>query len=143
MHPLPLSLSHVLCAGKAVVLIVCGLITRLTVVALVGLAMRLSWRHIVFACMCWIPKATVQAALGGIVADIASQNGSPEDQCNGATVLTLVVITIVIAAPTGATLVGVFGPSLLYSLPCVPPSGRQMREKVEWKGKTKKILNKT
>lgn len=98
-------------------LIICGLTARLTVVALIALAMRSSWRHTVFACMCWIPKATVQAALGGIVADIASQSGSPEDKCNGSTVLTLVVLTIIIAAPLGATLLGVFGPALLYSLP--------------------------
>lgn len=114
MYP---TICHVLCAGRAVVLIVCGLAARLIIVALIGLAMRLSWRHVVFACMCWIPKATVQAALGGIVVDIASQIGSPEDQCDGATLLTLVVLTIVIAASLGATLVGVFGPALLYSLP--------------------------
>lgn len=107
----------VLCTGKALVLIVCGLTARLTVVALVALARRSSWRHIVFACMSWIPKATVQAALGGILVDIATQSGSPEDRCNGSTVLTLVVLTIIIAAPVGATLMSVFGPTLLYSLP--------------------------
>ena len=98
-------------------LIVCGLVARLTIVALIGLARRLPWRHIVFSCMCWIPKATVQAALVGVVLDIASENGSPEEECNASIVLTLTVLIIIITAPLGATLVGVFGPSLLYSLP--------------------------
>lgn len=130
----PLAVSS---TGRALVLIVCGLAARLTVVALVALAMRSSWRHTVFACMCWIPKATVQAALGGIVTDIASQSGSAEDECNGSTVLTLVVLTIIIAAPLGATLVGVFGPALLYSLPLcskqqqTDPEGDREEERAE------------
>ncbi len=119
------------CTGKALVLIVCGLTARLTVVALVALARRSSWRHIVFACMSWIPKATVQAALGGIAVDIANQSGSPEDRCNGSTILTLVVLTIIIAAPVGATLMSVFGPALLYSLPLC---SKQQEEQTEPEG---------
>lgn len=103
--------------GKAVLLIMSGLAARLTIVALVGLARRLSWRHIMFSCMCWIPKATVQAALVGIVMDIAYDSGSPEDECNASIVLTLTVLIIVITAPLGAILVAVFGPTLLYSQP--------------------------
>ena len=106
-------------------LIVCGLVARLTIVALIGLARRLPWRHIVFSCMCWIPKATVQAALVGVVLDIASENGSPEEECNASIVLTLTVLIIIITAPLGATLVGVFGPNLLYSLPLCPMKCRR------------------
>lgn len=117
--------SMILCTGKALVLIASGLTARLTVVTFVALARRLSWRHTIFSCMCWIPKATVQAALVGIVVDIASQSGSPEDVCNGSILLTLTVLVIIVTAPLGATLVGVFGPALLYSLPLCSKKQKQ------------------
>ena len=101
-------------------MIIGGLSIRMLAVFLVTLPMKLLWKHRLVCCLSWIPKATVQAALGGIVADIASQSTNPEDACNGATVVTLVVLTIIITAPLGAALIGVLGSSLLYGLPLCP-----------------------
>jgi NhaP-type Na+/H+ or K+/H+ antiporter len=103
--------------GQSFALIILGQIVRLFVVFLVTLALRLPWRHQVFCCMCWIPKATVQAALVGIVTDLALQSTVCSEAHNGRLVLTLAVLEIIITAPLGATLIGIFGPALLYSQP--------------------------
>ena len=68
-----------------------------------------------FFAFSWIPKATVQAAIGGIVLDNARQLAgiSDEDRANyiqyGNIVLTMAVLSIILTAPSGAILINTLG----------------------------------
>lgn len=63
----------------------------------------------------WMPKATVQAAIGGIVLDtaISIEGVSDSDRVEyikyGTIILTTAVIAIVITAPLGAILINTLG----------------------------------
>ena len=61
----------------------------------------------------WMPKATVQAALGPIFLDNAIKYGRTEWQPMGEEILTLAVLSILITAPLGAISILAFGPKLL------------------------------
>ena len=120
-------------------MVLLGLVARVFAVFLVTLPLRLPWKYQIFCCICWIPKATVQAALAGIVTDIVLLSTSPRDACDGILVLTLAVLEIVIAAPLGATLIGIFGPSLLYSQPMC--GGMCMKKNEEPQGTDLQIVS--
>ena len=67
-----------------------------------------------FLAMAWLPKATVQAAVGSVALDTARETGAGEGDINrGLFVLTAAVLSIVITAPIGAFLINFFGPRLL------------------------------
>ena len=63
-----------------------------------------------FVALAWLPKATVQAAVGAVALDAAESDGA-EDRAR--VVLTVAVLAIVMTAPLGAVLIAVFGPRLL------------------------------
>ena len=78
----------------AVLLIIGALVFRMLGVFISLLGMRLSLKERLFIMMAYTPKATVQAAIGGIPLSVGLACGD--------TVLTVAVLAIVITAPLGA-----------------------------------------
>ena len=65
-------------------------------------------------CVAWLPKATVQAAVGGAALDLVVEIGlGPEARRHAETVLTLSVLVILLTAPLGAVGIAVAGPAWL------------------------------
>lgn len=79
---------------KALVLIVCAVVLRMLGVYLCMLGTDLHAKERLFAMMAYTPKATVQAAIGGIPLSLGFACGE--------TVLTVAVLAIVLTAPLGA-----------------------------------------
>ena len=65
--------------GLGIAVLVCGLVARMlfTVVAVAGSGMNAKEK--LFAAIAWIPKATVQAALGSLALDIAREKDASPD----------------------------------------------------------------
>jgi NhaP-type Na+/H+ or K+/H+ antiporter len=66
--------------------------------------------ELLFCALSWLPKATVQAAVGAIALDYAK---TPLEVERGETVLAIAVLSIIATAPLGAVLIAVYGPKLL------------------------------
>jgi NhaP-type Na+/H+ or K+/H+ antiporter len=72
-----------------------------------------------FVCLAWLPKATVQAALGSLVLDAARDMDMDDDGVTkdaiviGETILTLAVLAILVTAPLGAVGIFITGPRWL------------------------------
>lgn len=74
----------------------------------------LNLKERLFVSIAWIPKATVQAAIGPLALDNARTfKAGKEDEELGLKVLTIAVLVILITAPIGATAVNLLGPKLL------------------------------
>lgn len=86
---------------RAVLLIAGALVFRMAGVFICLLGTKLNWKERLFAMVAYTPKATVQAAIGGIPLAIGFACGE--------TILTVAVLAIVITAPLGA-----FAIDLLY-----------------------------
>lgn len=86
---------------RAVLLIAGALVFRMAGVFICLLGTKLNWKERLFAMVAYTPKATVQAAIGGIPLALGFACGE--------TVLTVAVLAIVITAPLGA-----FAIDLLY-----------------------------
>lgn len=96
-------------APKAILLILACAFVRFgaTAIAVTGLS-RLEDR--LFVAIAWLPKATVQAAIGALPLDLAET----DTQTKRAQVILLVaVLAILITAPTGAVAIALAGPRLL------------------------------
>ncbi|XP_030644223.1 sodium/hydrogen exchanger 9B2 [Chanos chanos] len=77
----------------------------------------------IFIALAWMPKATVQAAIGSTALDVARNKEQEELKKYGMDVLTVAVLSILITAPIGAILIGLTGPCLLQK-PKNPAWGR-------------------
>ena len=100
--------------GLAVLAI--GLAFRSLGVVLATAGSPLSRKERIFCMIAYLPKATVQAALGGV----ALSRGIPE----GEVILALAVLSIVVTAPLGLILIRSLAPRLLdVPLPAVDPEG--------------------
>jgi NhaP-type Na+/H+ or K+/H+ antiporter len=91
-------------------MLVCSLAARclMTYFAVLGRGLQRSER--VFTALAWLPKATVQAALGAIALSEAHTDRQKE---MGRAILTISVLAILCTAPVGAAIIGVSGPKLL------------------------------
>lgn len=67
----------------------------------------------VFIAFAWLPKATVQAAIGSVALDTARAHSDREMEEFGLDVLTTAFLAILITAPVGSLLIGLLGPRLL------------------------------
>ena len=74
---------------------------------------NLTSKEKVFMAFAWMPKATVQAALGPVFLDNAIKYGKKDWVPMGGEVLTLAVLSILITAPLGAVSILALGPVLL------------------------------
>ena len=86
---------------QAVVVLLIGLSFRTVGVILCMLFAKATWRERFFAVFAYLPKATVQASIGGIALSLGLDCGS--------VVLLVSVLAIVVTAPIGAFLIDFFG----------------------------------
>ena len=95
-----------------------GLICRFIATFFVGFAKNYNLKEKIFCAFAWVPKATVQAAIGGLILDNVIRN-LPEGEIKeeyigyGEFVLNTSVISIVISAPLGAIITNTMGPRWL------------------------------
>ncbi|XP_026019250.1 sodium/hydrogen exchanger 9B2-like isoform X1 [Astatotilapia calliptera] len=106
--------------GMACILI--GLVIRLLVTFLLVHYGGFSLKEKLFISVAWLPKATVQAAIGSKALDMAREEGDEALIKFGLDVLTLAVLAILTTAPVGALGIGLAGPRLL---------ARQVKEETE------------
>lgn len=103
---LSVDLSVAYSAGaKGLLVIAIGLIFRSLGVLCATMGSSLNQKERLFCVIAYIPKATVQAALGSV----AWHSGVPE----GETILAIAVLSIVVTAPLGLLGIRFFGKSLL------------------------------
>jgi len=97
-----------------------GLVLRIGVTYFAVMGNSFSTKEKLFCTIAWLPKATVQAAIGSIPLDKARQVASkdPTDANNqaveyGIQIVTLAVLAILITAPLGAIGISLTGPRFL------------------------------
>ena len=78
----------------AVLLILASIIFRMLAVIVCLYKTKLNFKEKIFACISYLPKATVQAAIGAIPLSLGMPAGS--------LILTISVLSIFISAPLGA-----------------------------------------
>ncbi|CAG2170379.1 unnamed protein product [Oppiella nova] len=88
--------------GLAIVCLLIALFMRFIVSSIVVFGVQLNLKEKIFIAISWIPKATVQAAIGPIALDLARDRNDPQLQELAKFVLTIAVISIIITAPLGA-----------------------------------------
>ncbi|XP_056156761.1 sodium/hydrogen exchanger 9B2 [Lampris incognitus] len=99
--------------GLGVACITLGLVVRLLVTFLLVHYGGFNLKEKLFISVAWLPKATVQAAIGSKALDMAREEGDNVLIQYGLDVLTLAVLAILITAPVGALGIGLTGPRLL------------------------------
>ncbi|CAF0984040.1 unnamed protein product [Brachionus calyciflorus] len=72
---------------------------------------NLNIKEKMFMCIAWVPKATVQAAVGSIALDLAIANKYPTEI--PLDILNIAVLSIIVTAPLGTLLISLSGPKLL------------------------------
>lgn len=98
--------------GKGFLIILVGVSCRMLATFLSAFERRFTFKERVFMAFAWIPKATVQAAIGGVVLDQARDEGDAGEEYVqfGRNIVTIAVLAIVVTAPAGAILTNTFGP---------------------------------
>ncbi|XP_038128243.1 sodium/hydrogen exchanger 9B2 isoform X1 [Cyprinodon tularosa] len=99
--------------GLGIACILIGLVVRLLFTFLVVQSGGFTLKEKVFIAVAWLPKATVQAAIGSKALDMAREVGDETLIKFGLDVLTLAVLAILTTAPVGALGIGLAGPRLL------------------------------
>lgn len=103
---LSVDIPTALSAGlKGIAVITAGLIIRSLGVIIATATSKLNWKERLFCVIAYIPKATVQAALGSV----ALHKGIAQ----GETILALAVLSILFTAPIGLLGIKIFGKKLL------------------------------
>jgi len=92
-------------------LIVCGLVARSAGVLLCLIRSPLSRNERLFAIIAYLPKATVQAAIGAVPLTVMTQMG--RNTAPGNIILAVAVLSILFTAPLGAWVIAWAGPRLL------------------------------
>lgn len=99
--------------GLSIVIILIGVTFRWIGAFCAALEPKYNNKERAFIAFAWIPKATVQAALGGVTIATATANNIPEYVEYGNKMLTTAVFAIVITAPLGAIFITTLGPRFL------------------------------
>lgn len=95
--------------GKGFAVIVIGVTARWVATFLVGCGKKYNNKERAFMAFAWIPKATVQAALGGLALLQAQERNLPEYEEYGQAMLTTAVFAVVLTAPLGAIMINTLG----------------------------------
>jgi NhaP-type Na+/H+ or K+/H+ antiporter len=99
---------------SGLVILVAGLIIRLAVSYLSVGGGTFSKQERFFVAVAWIPKATVQAAVGALALDLARQEEMGQAAITyGTQVVTIAVLAIIVTAPIGAIAIARTGPRWL------------------------------
>ncbi|CAH8438531.1 unnamed protein product [Schistosoma margrebowiei] len=100
--------------GRGIGAFLLALVARLAATMVAVLPSKLNMRERLFISFAWLPKATVQAAVGPVALDTARQLNSNAKIIDwGEQVVTLAAISILITAPIGAILMPLTAPYLL------------------------------
>lgn len=91
--------------GAGILIIIIGLAGRSIGVGLSVLGTNLDWKERLFCVIAYIPKATVQAAMGAVPLALGIADGE--------LILAIAVLSIVLTAPLGAIAIKAAGPRLL------------------------------
>ena len=99
---------------SGLVILAVGLAVRLAVSYLSVGGGTFSQRERFFVALAWIPKATVQAAIGALALDLARQQEAGRAAITyGTQVVTIAVLAIIVTAPIGALAIAKTGPRWL------------------------------
>uniref|UniRef100_W5KAD4 Solute carrier family 9 member B2 n=1 Tax=Astyanax mexicanus TaxID=7994 RepID=W5KAD4_ASTMX len=90
-----------------------GVVIRVLVTFAAVLFAGFNLKEKIFISLAWLPKATVQAAIGSTALDMARSVGDEQMEDYGMIVLTVAVLSILVTAPIGAIAIGLAGPRLL------------------------------
>ncbi|XP_061441504.1 sodium/hydrogen exchanger 9B2 [Rhineura floridana] len=97
--------------GLCVATLGAALIARIVATFLLVCYAGFDLKEKIFISLAWIPKATVQAAVGSVALDTArSQDEKFMEMKYGMDVLTVAFLAILITAPIGALIIGLAGP---------------------------------
>ncbi|XP_066576836.1 sodium/hydrogen exchanger 9B2 isoform X2 [Amia ocellicauda] len=99
--------------GLGVAVLCAALVLRVLVTFLMVMFAGFNFKEKLFVSLAWVPKATVQAAIGSVALDMARTKQDPELERYGMDVLTVAFLAILITAPIGALVIGLAGPRLL------------------------------
>ncbi|NWU97330.1 SL9B2 protein, partial [Upupa epops] len=99
--------------GLCVATLGIALVVRIIVTFLMVCFAGLNFKEKIFVSLAWIPKATVQAAIGSLALDTARRHQDEQLEKYGMDVLTVAFLAILITAPIGALVIGLAGPRLL------------------------------
>jgi len=102
--------------GMGVLVLILALVLRMIGTYFAVSCGNLNSKEKIFMAFAWLPKATVQAALGPVFLDNVLKNNIDKEVVNeetGNTILTLAVLSILITAPLGAIAILALGPLLL------------------------------
>ncbi|XP_060635136.2 sodium/hydrogen exchanger 9B2-like isoform X1 [Anolis sagrei] len=100
--------------GLCVATLFVGLTARITATFLLVCFAGFNIKEKIFISLAWIPKATVQAAIGSVALDTARTQQDEALEKYGMDVLTVAFLAILITAPIGALIIGLAGPQLLH-----------------------------
>ena len=129
--------------GKSCLFLVLGVVARwMGTFIVTGGDQGFTCKERAFFAFAWIPKATVQAAIGGIVLDNARNLSGVEESVKaqylqfGNIVLTMAVLSIIMTAPLGAILINTLGVKWLsddsiYEVEVKPGDNGQSKMDVE------------
>ncbi|CAD5122438.1 DgyrCDS10862 [Dimorphilus gyrociliatus] len=101
--------------GLGLAVLAIGLLFRVIASFLAVLRLGLNTKEKFFIPLAWLPKATVQAAIGSQALDITREKklfNSVEEK-NGLIILAVAVMVILVTAPVGAAAISISGPRLL------------------------------
>ncbi|XP_073897564.1 sodium/hydrogen exchanger 9B2 [Castor canadensis] len=98
-----------LCVATLGIAVLIRILTTFLMVCFAGFNIK----EKIFISFAWLPKATVQAAIGSVALDTARSHGDKQLEEYGMDVLTVAFLAILITAPIGSLLIGLLGPRLL------------------------------
>ncbi|XP_036620668.1 sodium/hydrogen exchanger 9B2-like [Trichosurus vulpecula] len=98
-----------LCVATLGIAVLIRIVTTFLMVSFAGFNIK----EKIFISFAWLPKATVQAAIGSVALDTARTHGDEQLEAYGMDVLTVAFLSILITAPIGGLLIGLLGPRLL------------------------------
>ncbi|GAB1288141.1 Sodium/hydrogen exchanger 9B2 [Apodemus speciosus] len=98
-----------LCVATLGIAVLIRILTTFLMVCFAGFNIK----EKIFISFAWLPKATVQAAIGSVALDTARAHGEKQLEDYGMDVLTVAFLAILITAPIGSLLIGLLGPRVL------------------------------
>ncbi|XP_043228018.1 sodium/hydrogen exchanger 9B2-like isoform X2 [Amphibalanus amphitrite] len=115
--------------GLGLLVLFIGLTVRMAVTFFVVLGGGLTVKERLFVTLAWLPKATVQAAIGPVALDFARQYApTPENISLGEQVVAIAVLVILVTAPLGAAAIMLSAPRLLSKASQVGPDDKEVQK---------------
>ncbi|XP_069486797.1 sodium/hydrogen exchanger 9B2-like isoform X2 [Ambystoma mexicanum] len=99
--------------GLCVATLVIALVIRICSTYLMVSCAGFNLKEKIFISLAWMPKATVQAAIGSVALDTARVTGNKLFEEYGMDILTVAFLGILITAPIGALIIGLTGPKMM------------------------------